>query len=129
MLLKDAAIETRWIGPTTPAAGVEDFGSVVRAGKIAAGQLIQDSDLTPAVVVRKGEMVSVSCVAGSVVLKTLARATSDARKGDVIKFESSERAEKGKKDAKREFLARVAGPGRAVTTTATAEDGDQVKAE
>lgn len=129
VMLKDAAIETRWIGPTTPAAGVEAFGSVVRAGKIAPGQLIQDSDLTPAVVVKKGEMVSVSCVAGSVVLKTLARATSDARKGDVIKFESAEKG-KDKKDVKREFLARVAGPGRAVTATASAEAaGDLVKAE
>lgn len=129
--LKDAAIETRWIGPTTPAAGLEDFGSVVRAGKLAPGQLIQDSDLTPAVVVRKGEMVSVSCVAGSVVLKTLARATSDARKGDVIKFESAEKPEKGRgrKDEKREFLARVAGPGRAVTAAAESGAGDVVKAE
>lgn len=133
LTIKDAAIETRWIGPTTPAADTEDFGSVVKAGKISPGQLIQDSDVTPAVAVHKGEMVSVSCVAGSVVLKTLARATCDGRKGDVIKFESADKPEKGKdkKDDKREFLARIAGPGRAVTTAAASTEpaSDLVKAE
>jgi flagella basal body P-ring formation protein FlgA len=122
MELKDAAIEARWVGPTFQGASPEDFGSVVRAGKLSPGQLITDADLTPAVVVRKGEMVSVSCVAGSVVVKTMARASSDARRGEVIRFEGEEKSDKGKERSRRVFLARVAGPGRAVTVAASAEE-------
>lgn len=111
LALKDAQIEARWVGPTMPAADVADFGSVVKASKVALGQMILDSDLELAVVVKKGEMVSVSCIAGSVILTTMARASGDGRVGDVIKFEGTDKK-------KQVFLARVAGTGKAVSLAA-----------
>ncbi len=118
LALKDAQIEARWVGPTMPAADVADFGSVVKASKIAQGQMILDTDLELAVVVKRGEMVSISCIAGSVILKTTARAGSDGRVGDVIKFEGTDKK-------KQTFLARVAGPGKAVSLAVGTEAIDE----
>ena len=118
LALKDAQIEARWVGPTMPAADVADFGSVVKASKLAQGQMILDSDLELAVVIKKGELVSVSCVAGSVILQTIARAGSDGRVGDMIKFEGTDKK-------KQVFLARVAGPGKAVSLAAGTDAVDE----
>ena len=120
LALKDAQIEARWVGPTMPAADIADFGSMVKASKIALGQMILDSDLELAVVVKKGEMVSISCIAGSVILKTMARAANDGRVGDVIKFEGTDKK-------KQTFLARVAGPGKAVSLAVGSDSTEEPK--
>ena len=108
--LANVASEERWVSPTADIADVSMLGGVTRA-KLATGQLVQASDVEPAVVVKKGELVSVSCVSESGVVKAIARATQDARSGDVIKFEHTD-------SKKRSFLARVSGPGRAVSIAA-----------
>lgn len=115
--LSKAAIETRWVGATLDVAGLDTFGSVVRSGQIKIGQVITKADLEPAVVIKKGEAISVSCVAGSIILKTLARATQDGRVDEIIKFETTDANKK-----KRTFMARVAGPGRAVTVAAGTDE-------
>ncbi len=109
----DVASEERWMSPTAETADVSMLGGVTRT-KLSAGQVVLAGDIEPAVVVRKGELVSVSCVAATMVVKTIARAAQDARTGEVIKFEHTD----GKK---RSFLARVSGPGRAVSIAAGAD--------
>lgn len=108
--LADITSEERWVSPTADLADTSMIGGVTRT-KLSAGQLVQSSDVEAAVVVKKGELVSVSCVSASVVIKAIARATQDARAGDVIKFEHTD-------TRKRSFLARVSGPGRAVSIAA-----------
>jgi flagella basal body P-ring formation protein FlgA len=58
------------------------------------------------VVIRRGEMVSVDCLSGRVVLRATARALSAGVEGQIIEFKVP--------GADRTFTARVAGPGRAV---------------
>lgn len=118
--MKGAQIEARWVGPTLPAADIADFGSVVKASKIAQGQVILDGELEAAVVIKKGEQVSISCIAGSVIVKTTARAGCDGRVGDVISFEGTDKK-------KQVFLARVAGPGKAVAIAAGSETDEAVE--
>jgi flagella basal body P-ring formation protein FlgA len=112
--LSDVQIEARWVGPTLPVADIADMGSIVKASKITQGQMILDNELEPAVVIKKGEQVSVSCIAGTVIVRTMARAGSDGRIGDVISFEGTDKK-------KQVFLARVAGPGKAVAIAAGSE--------
>lgn len=114
LTLASITIEKRWVGPSVDTAGVADVGSVVKASKLDAGRLLLSGDLEPAIVVRRGELVQVSCISGSMVVKTTARATQDAHKGDVVKFEGTD-------NKKRAFLARVDGPGLAVMVVASAE--------
>jgi flagella basal body P-ring formation protein FlgA len=118
LTLADAAIEARWVGPTVTAADTTDFGAVVKASLVKQGQMLLKSDLEPAVVVKRGEFVSVSCVSGTVIVKVTARAASDARVGEIIRFEGTDKK-------KQVFLARVAGPGKAVSV---AVGGDEVAA-
>ncbi|QOJ01777.1 MAG: flagellar basal body P-ring formation protein FlgA [Phycisphaeraceae bacterium] len=111
----DVSAEDRWVGPAAALASPADAeGSAVK-NRLTAGQPIASGDLEPAVVVRKGDLVAVTCLAGAVSLRTTARAASDARTGEVIRFEALD-------DRKRSFRARVSGPGRAVATTAGAEE-------
>lgn len=114
LALSSVTIEKRWVGPSVDTAAVADVGSVVKASKLEAGKLLLASDLEPAVVVRRGELVQVSCISGTMVVKTTARATQDAHKGDVVKFEGTD-------NKKRAFLARVDGPGVAVMVVAGAD--------
>jgi flagella basal body P-ring formation protein FlgA len=115
LTLSDAAIEARWVGPTVQAADTTDFGAVVKASLLKQGQMLLKTDLEPAVVVKRGELVSVSCVSGTVIVKVTARAASDARAGEIIRFEGTDKK-------KQVFLARVAGPGKAVAVAAGGED-------
>lgn len=117
----DVTSEERWVSPTADLADTSMIGGITRT-KLSAGQLVQGSDVEAAVVVKKGDLVSVSCVSASVVVKAIARATQDARAGDVIKFEHTD-------TKKRSFLARVSGPGRAVSTAAGSDVPDVAASE
>jgi flagella basal body P-ring formation protein FlgA len=101
----DVTIDEQWVGPNVNAAA---------QGRIAAGQVILSGSIVAPMVVNKGEIVSVSCVSGTVVLTTKARALASARVGDVIQFQGL--------DDKRTFTARMSGRGRAVVVVETSED-------
>lgn len=109
----DVAEEERWMPLTTEPAGPGAVGSIIR-GRVTQGQVVRAADLEPATVVRKGDLVSVSCVSGSIVVRTTGRALEDGKVGEVIRLE--------KQGSKKPFNARVAGPGRAVTVAAGAEE-------
>lgn len=102
----DVTTDEQWIGPNVKAASPEQVIGAAAQNKIATGQIIGVTDVAPAVIVAKGEQVSVSCISGSVVLTTKARAMSSGRIGEVIQFQAL--------DDKRTFPARMSGRGRAV---------------
>lgn len=112
----DVRDEPRWMGPTaTPASRDDAIGTTVQS-HLHTGDPIMQADVAPIVIVAKGEVVSIRCISGSVVLATRGRATAAGRTGDVVQFQSL--------DGKRAFFARIDGKGRAVVAA-----GDAVPAE
>lgn len=107
----DVTIDEQWVGPNLKAAAPDAVIGAATQGRIATGQIIGVGDVAAATIVAKGEQVSVSCVSGSIVLTTKARAMSAGRVGDVIQFQGLE--------DKRTFTARMSARGRAVVTAAS----------
>lgn len=102
--------EERWVSPgVRPATMDQATGSVARS-RLSPGDMIERTDIEPPLVVRRGDVVWVHCVSGSIVLREKARARAQGREGDVIEFESMD-------SSNRKFSARVDGPGRAVTVS------------
>jgi flagella basal body P-ring formation protein FlgA len=75
-------------------------------GRIEAGSILREGEFEPAIVVRRGELVSVLCLSGGVEVTTRARALADGRLGDVIECRKDRRSEP--------FTALVDGVGRVV---------------
>jgi flagella basal body P-ring formation protein FlgA len=108
----------QWMPPsTTPAAMEKVLVSIVK-GRVDAGKIIQDKDLEAPTIVNRGDLVTVDCLSGSVVVGTTARAKQAGSDGQVIQLQSL--------SSKKIFRARINGPGRAVLTSETAptESGD-----
>lgn len=104
----DVTTDEQWVGPNLKPAAPEQVIGAAAQGRIAPGQIVGISDVAPAVIVSKGELVYVSCVSGTVVVSTRARAMSAGRLGEVIQFQAL--------DDKRTFFARMNARGRAVVT-------------
>jgi flagellar basal body P-ring formation protein FlgA len=104
----DVTIDEQWVGPNLKSASPDAVIGSAAQGRIATGQIIGVGDVSAPLVVSKGEQVAVSCVSGSVVLTTKARALTSGRVGDVVTFQGLE--------DKRTFTARMSGKGRAVVT-------------
>jgi flagella basal body P-ring formation protein FlgA len=116
---KDVTFEPRWVGPSDrPLAPDELVGSLVK-GRIQPGDMVKITDVEAPQLVKKGQIVSVRCIAGSVALKSTARALESGRLGQTIKLQPLDI--QGKKDT-RAFTARVDGPGRTVTSTPGTDD-------
>lgn len=103
---EDFTTDERWLAPSiTPAALHVAPGQVVR-GNVDAGEVIEQRDLEPPIVVHKGDLVAVDCVSGGVVVRATVRATESGREGDVISLQSLK--------GKAVLRARISGPGQAV---------------
>lgn len=99
--------ETRWVPPTVdPAPADEAIGSLLVDPRVE-GQIVERRNLEPPLMVRRGDIVKIHSVAGTVVIELDARARSDGREGDVIEFEPMD-------GTRRRINARVSGPGQAV---------------
>jgi flagella basal body P-ring formation protein FlgA len=103
---EDLAAETQWVALTASPATIDQLAGAVVRTRIPMGQAIQTGDVSPPIIVNKGDQVTVHCVSGSVVLTTRARAMAQARDGESIEFQAL--------DSKRRFTARMNGKGRAV---------------
>lgn len=88
-------------------------GAVMKLPKVAGGTVLLVGDVEPAVVVRKGQVVTIHCVSGQFVIKVQARAMEAGKVGQVIKFAPLD--VRDRKDT-RSFLARVETAGRAIMT-------------
>ncbi len=104
----DLRQETRWIAPTGAPllAVIERAAGFVAKRRISTGSMLQSDLLELPIVVRRGELVTVHCVSGGVVVKAKARARAQARQDEIIELQMD--------GSKKTFLARIVGPGRAV---------------
>jgi flagella basal body P-ring formation protein FlgA len=105
---EDVAVSEQWHAPSAapPCAPEQAIGSVAR-GRINAGQIITRAAVEAPVVVKKGDIVEVHCLSGSVHLKaTRARALSAGRDGELVEFQLD--------GSKSTFWARMSGRGSAV---------------
>lgn len=100
--------EARWLPPTATPATAEQLAGAAVQGRVAAGQPVMAKDVAPSTVVSKGEIVSVRCISGSLVLTTRGRALSSAKDGELVQLQAL--------DSKRTYFARMDGRGRAIVT-------------
>ncbi|HHN77047.1 MAG TPA: flagellar basal body P-ring formation protein FlgA [Phycisphaerales bacterium] len=94
----------------TPAGDV--IGKVT-SRRLEPGSVIEAGDIEPPLIVRRGEIVSLHCVAGAVMLRCAARALESGHEGDVIRLELLTSKEK--------VTARMSGRGRAVMVVPSAD--------
>lgn len=107
--------DSQWLAPSAqPATEAQAVGALVK-GRVDAGKVVMARDVEPPVVVHKGDLVSVDCVAGSVVVGTTARAKENGVDGQVIELQSL--------SSKKTYMARINGAGRAVLVM----DGEQAQ--
>jgi flagella basal body P-ring formation protein FlgA len=107
--------DSQWLPPTAqPATEAQAVGALVK-GRVDAGKVVLARDVEPPVVVHKGDLVSVACVAGTVVVGTTARAKENGVDGQVIELQSL--------SSKKTYMARINGAGRAVLVM----DGEQAQ--
>ncbi|MCB9844514.1 MAG: flagellar basal body P-ring formation protein FlgA [Phycisphaeraceae bacterium] len=99
--------EQRWLPADAEPCSAESLIGAVARRSIDADQAIDASAAQPPIAIHRGDVVVVHCVLGSIVIEERARARHAARDGEPLELESLD-------GAKRRFLARAAGPGRAV---------------
>lgn len=100
-------VEQRWVEPTLQPAPLDRvLASAVRT-TVHADEPIELAHIESPVLIERGEIVVVHCVAGTILIEQRARAKSPGRDGQIITFESLD-------EPRRLFTARVSGPGRAV---------------
>lgn len=110
----DASVLTRatlWMSPTgaPPIRNeAQAIGAVART-RLDAGTVLRTDHVEAPIVIKRGDLVSVHALAGSMVLKTQARALADAREGETVELS------RGRE--RKAFLARAAGPGLAILET------------
>ena len=121
----DLRTETRLLTITesarTPALTAEQVATGFTAPKrrLDAGKIILPADLTTlksAVIVKRGDDVQVTCLAGGIMLKSKAKALASAREGETVQLQLE--------GSKKIITARVSGPGKAVLAPAQVEDSD-----
>jgi flagella basal body P-ring formation protein FlgA len=115
----DVRLEPRWVSPgETPPDRAAIIGSQARA-KIKQGEAFSGGDLESPVLIKRGDVVYVQVLSGSIVVQARTRALGPGREGETIAFQME-----GADDS---FMARVAGRGRAVMLAAPAMDAPPVQ--
>lgn len=110
IVASDLNDDVQWLAPDVPTlSAAETIGRVAR-GPMQPGMRVEASRVEQAVIVRRGDLVNVDVVAGSVVVTVECRARGAGTMGEIIEFEF-------KDDRSRTLQARIQGRGRAVTTT------------
>ncbi len=117
ILAENMTTERRWISPTVRAIEPGRAVGRVARGRIDAGSVITEADAEAPLLVKKGDLVDVYCLSGSINLKSIARALENGREGEVVRFQNP--------GASRHFTARVDGPRRAVTAVGALPGGPE----
>lgn len=102
----DVRMEEMWVDASGSPASVEDVVGREARTRLSAGGVVRSTDVEAAQVIRRGDLVTVHCVSGGVVVKAPARALGDAREGESVELRMD--------GSKRSFVARASGKGRAV---------------
>jgi flagella basal body P-ring formation protein FlgA len=100
----DFTTREAWVGPgvdPAPAATGQ-----IAARRLESGTIIETDDISPPLVVERGELITLHCVSGAIAIRVPARALADGRDGETVPVEME--------GSKRRVLARMNGAGKAV---------------
>jgi flagella basal body P-ring formation protein FlgA len=118
--------ESRWTTPGERLATEAGILGCVVKNRIQPGELFLENDVEPAILIKRGDIVNIACLAGSIVMNTKARALSNASENEVIEFAPL-------RNPKNKVTARVVAPGQAVInaegSTASVDSVYQYKPE
>lgn len=89
-----------------PIGSIEEAAGSIARTRLEPGTILRAEHLETPIVVKRNELVSVHALRAGFEVQTRARARADARRGDLIAFRLE--------GSKKEFTARVEGPGVAV---------------
>ncbi|MGH7243992.1 MAG: flagellar basal body P-ring formation chaperone FlgA [Phycisphaerales bacterium] len=107
--------ENRW---TTPgerlATEATVVGSIIK-NRLQPGDLFLDSDVEAAILVKRGDIVNIACLAGSIVMNTKARAMANGRENETIEFTPL-------RNSKSRVTARIVAAGQAVINAEVGDD-------
>ncbi len=117
LTLTDLASDHRWLAPDH--TGIDAGLALGRQARrdLAPGEVVTSRDVERPLVIRRGDMVTVSVLSSTFVVETIARATHDAVAGETLELESLD-------DRSRTFTARADAPGRAVASTLDPSEKD-----
>jgi flagella basal body P-ring formation protein FlgA len=76
--------EDRWLPTTVRPLAMEEIAGGTARVRLSTGDAIEARHVETSLAVRKGDLVSVDCVSGTVVIRTTARALQNGREGDVV---------------------------------------------
>lgn len=114
------SVEERWLPPSVRAVAVDSLERFIARVGIRPGEIIRDSHTEQPLVIRKGDLVDIHCISGSIHMKIVARALEPAKEGQTVRFQAT--------DSKRTLSARADGPRRAVADV-TEAPGAQAPSE
>lgn len=126
----------QWLPPTSrPGVTLEQAVGSVAARKIAAGSTIEADDITAPLIAKRGDIVYVHVLSGTVTVRAKARALGNARDGEIVqlKLEGPDQRVDGTgrkaEGPPRIVTARMSGRGRAVMVVdEPSESGPQAAA-
>ncbi len=111
----DVTTQERWVGPAAAFLPLERVVGAAVKTRLVPGEPITQRDVEPPMVVDRGDLVSVHCVSGLVVVRMTARALGEARDGEIVRLQSLA-------DGDRTFYGRMDGRGRAVAVATAHEE-------
>ncbi len=96
-----------WMDPSgaPPATSMAEIAGCKARTRLAGGSVLRTDQIESAVMIRRGEMVTVHCIRAGFEVQARARAKADARLGEAVELRLE--------GSKETFRARVEGPGRA----------------
>lgn len=107
--------EDRWVTPGERYAEADELLGMVVKNRIEAGQVFVQDDVELAVLIRRGDVVTVACLSGSIVVNIKARALAPGREGEMIELAPTT-------NPKARVRAKVIGPGQAVVSAEPPQD-------
>ncbi len=115
----DVKLERTWLDESarTPATDIAAAVGQVAAGLIRADDVVYADDLDAPVLVKRRQLVTIRCLSGGVVLKTVGRALDEGADGDLIAVRNERTRET--------FYARVTGAQEAVLLVDDGGHGDR----
>ena len=78
----DFTVTTAWVDPGLDPADAPS--GHVAARRIEPGMMLETTDITPPLVIERGEQITLHCLSGAVAIRLPARALSDARAGETL---------------------------------------------
>lgn len=102
--------EEAWVSPRERPAREESLAKNLARANLVAGRRVLEGDLEAPIAVRRGDIVTVHCVSGTVIVQRQARAQEDALDGQLVELAPLDSTERKPKT----FPARMSGAGRAV---------------